>query len=120
MTSSSRPIALADEALKLNRRLRDFGDRFKERGMGWLDRNRIINGGRAPATWRVTAYLVTGVVLLVVATALGAGGFTAGIAIAGAWLAVGASERFWSLRHGKAAADDGRSDRSDGQGPSER
>lgn len=88
--------------------------------MGWLDRNRLIYGGRAPATWRVGAFIGTGVLLLLLTWRLSIGGFNAVIVIVGAWLAVGACERFWSLRHDKAAADDGWPDQEDGQGPSER
>jgi hypothetical protein len=55
--------------------------------MGLFSDNRIMYGGRAPSSWRVGAYLIVGVLLLVVASALGANGLTAGISFAGAWLA---------------------------------
>jgi hypothetical protein len=67
--------------------------------MGLFSDNRIMYGGRAPTSWRVSAYVIVGVVLLIVASALGANGWTAGICFAGALLAVGAVEWVWGRRH---------------------
>ena len=47
---------------------------------------------------------ITGLLLFVAAVVVGAGGFTALICVAGAWLAVGVVEWFWGRRHPEPAS----------------